>query len=145
MATKTKSKADQTLHIYTRVSTAVQADKGTSLDSQLALGKKKAKELKFEFEHWNEGGKSSHHEEIQGRPVLYELFQAIKAGQVKHLWVYDQSRLSRNDQVASGRCPELSCRFESVDMIIMRPFWLVGLRDVGLLSRFSGRHSRVIS
>ena len=43
------------------------------------------------------------------------------------------------------RCPELSCRFESVDMIIMRPFWLVGLRDVGLLSRFSGRHSRVIS
>ena len=21
-----------------------------------------------------------------------------------------------------GRCPELSCRFESVDMIIMRPF-----------------------
>ena len=101
MATKTKSKADQTLHIYTRVSTAVQADKGTSLDSQLALGKKKAKELKFEFEHWNEGGKSSHHEEIQGRPVLYELFQAIKAGQVKHLWVYDQSRLSRNDQVAS--------------------------------------------
>lgn len=101
MATKTKSKADQTLHIYTRVSTAVQADKGTSLDSQLALGKKKAKELKFEFEHWNEGGKSSHHDDIQGRPVLYELFQAIKAGQVKHLWVYDQSRLSRNDQVAS--------------------------------------------
>ena len=45
----------------------------------------------------------------------------------------------------SRRCPELSCRFESVDMIIMRPFWLVGLRDVGLLSRFSGRHSRVIS
>jgi DNA invertase Pin-like site-specific DNA recombinase len=101
MATKSKTKSDQILHIYTRVSTASQADKGTSLESQLQLGKKKANELKFAFEHWNEGGKSSHHDDIQGRPVLYELFQAIKAGQVKHLWVYDQSRLSRNDQVAS--------------------------------------------
>jgi len=101
MATKSKHKNDQTLHIYTRVSTMSQADKGTSLESQLELGKKKAKDLKFSIEHWNEGGKSSHHDDIQGRPKLYELFQAIKAGEVKHLWVYDQSRLSRNDQVAS--------------------------------------------
>ncbi len=99
--TKQGNKPDSTLHIYTRVSTVVQADKGTSLESQLELGKKKAKALKFAFEHWNEGGKSSHHDDIQGRPKLYELFQAIKAGEVKHLWVYDQSRLSRNDQVAS--------------------------------------------
>ena len=99
--TKLGNNPTTTLHIYTRVSTVVQADKGTSLDSQLELGKKKAKELKFSVEHWNEGGKSSHHDDIQGRPVLYELFQAINAGQVKHLWVYDQSRLSRNDQVAS--------------------------------------------
>lgn len=89
------------LHIYTRVSTLAQADKGTSLESQQQLGIKKAKELKFSYEIWNEGGKSSHHDDIQGRPKLYELFQAIKAGDVKHLWVYDQSRLSRNDQVAS--------------------------------------------
>jgi DNA invertase Pin-like site-specific DNA recombinase len=92
---------NKTLHIYTRVSTISQADKGTSLDSQLELGMKKAKDLKLGFMHWNEGGKSSHHEDIQGRPKLYELFQAIKSGEVKHLWVYDQSRLSRNDQVAS--------------------------------------------
>ena len=99
---KSKSKSpDHTLHIYTRVSTVTQADKGTSLDSQQQLGLKKAKELKFDHEIWNEGGKSSHHDDIQGRPKLYELFQAIKAGDVKHLWVYDQSRLSRNDQVAS--------------------------------------------
>ena len=89
------------LHIYIRVSTLAQADKGTSLESQQQLGIKRAKELKFDYEVWNEGGKSSHHEEIQGRPKLYELFQAIKAGDVKHLWIYDQSRLSRNDQVAS--------------------------------------------
>lgn len=104
MATKKTPKGNNpatTLHIYTRVSTLAQADKGTSLESQLQIGTKRAKLLKFTVEHWNEGGKSSHHEDIQGRPILYELFQAIKAGEVKHLWVYDQSRLSRNDQVAS--------------------------------------------
>lgn len=102
MATKTKTKdSSRTLHIYTRVSTVSQADKGTSLESQRDLGIKKAKQLKFDYEVWNEGGKSSHHDDIQGRPELYKLFQAIKAGDVKHLWVYDQSRLSRNDQVAS--------------------------------------------
>ena len=103
MATKkTKSKdPSRTLHIYTRVSTVSQADKGTSLESQRELGIKKAKQLKFDYDVWNEGGKSSHHDDIQGRPELYKLFQAIKAGDVKHLWVYDQSRLSRNDQVAS--------------------------------------------
>jgi DNA invertase Pin-like site-specific DNA recombinase len=83
------------------VSTVAQADKGTSLESQLQIGTKRAKLLKFTVEHWNEGGRSSHHDDIQGRPKLYELFQAIKAGEVKHLWIYDQSRLSRNDQVAS--------------------------------------------
>jgi DNA invertase Pin-like site-specific DNA recombinase len=91
----------RTLHVYTRVSTVAQADKGTSLEFQLELGQKKAAELGFEVRHWNEGGRSSHHEEMSGRPVLFELFSAIKAGSVKHLWVYDQSRLSRNDQVAS--------------------------------------------
>jgi hypothetical protein len=57
--TKLGNNPNTTLHIYTRVSTVVQADKGTTLDSQLELGKKKAKELKFSVEHWNEGGKSS--------------------------------------------------------------------------------------
>ena len=104
MATKKTPKGNNpatTLHIYTRVSTTAQADKGTSLESQLQIGTKRAKLLKFSVEHWNEGGRSSHHDDIQGRPKLYELFQAIKAGEVKHLWIYDQSRLSRNDQVAS--------------------------------------------
>ncbi len=95
------SSPSNTLHIYTRVSTLAQADKGTSLQSQLELGKKKASDLGFDFVHWDEGGKSSHHEDIADRPMLASLYAAIKAGKVKHLWVYDQSRLSRNDQVAS--------------------------------------------
>lgn len=87
---------DQTLHIYIRVSTVAQAEQGTSLESQRELGKKKADELGFKWIMWDEGGKSSHHEDIADRPVLSQLFAAIKEGVVKHLWVYDQSRLSRN-------------------------------------------------
>ena len=92
---------NQTLHIYTRVSTVAQADHGTSLESQRDLGLKKAEELGFQHKIWNEGGRSSHHEDIAQRPELNALYFAIKNGEVKHLWIYDQSRLSRNDQVAS--------------------------------------------
>lgn len=100
---KRKKTADpnSTLHIYTRVSSVAQANDGTSLGTQHQLGLKKAKQLGFSPNHWNEGGKSSHHEDINGRPVLLKLYEAMKRGEVKHLWIYDQSRLSRNDQVAS--------------------------------------------
>jgi DNA invertase Pin-like site-specific DNA recombinase len=90
------------LHIYTRVSTAAQEDKGTSLDSQDKLGRDRAKALGFVAKLWNEGGKSSNHEEISGRPVLQALVNDIISGDVKHIFVYDQSRLSRNDNVASA-------------------------------------------
>jgi DNA invertase Pin-like site-specific DNA recombinase len=89
------------LHIYTRVSTAAQEDKGTSLGSQQELGRERAKSLGFEALVWNEGGKSSNHEEISGRPVLQSLVNEITSGSAKHIFVLDQSRLSRNDNVAS--------------------------------------------
>jgi DNA invertase Pin-like site-specific DNA recombinase len=72
-----------------------------SLEIQRELGVKRSKELGFEHKLWNEGGKSSNHEEIDKRPVLSQLFNEIKQGVVKHLFVYDQSRLSRNDTVSS--------------------------------------------
>lgn len=89
------------LHIYTRVSTLVQADEGMSLDIQKEIGIQRAKQLGFEPKIWNEGGKSSNHEEIDKRPVLSQLYGEIQKGAVKHLFVYDQSRLSRNDYVSS--------------------------------------------
>jgi DNA invertase Pin-like site-specific DNA recombinase len=92
---------DKTLHIYTRVSTTVQAEQGTSLDSQRELGIEKAKQLGYEYKVWDEGGRSSHHDDIAKRPQLNALYHAIMKGEVKNLWIYDQSRLSRNDQVAS--------------------------------------------
>lgn len=101
---RNKKEADpsSTLHIYTRVSSMAQANDGTSLGTQYQLGVARAKQLKLVPQRWDEGGKSSHHEDITGRPVLFDLYQAIKRGEVKHLWVYDQSRLSRIDNVASA-------------------------------------------
>ena len=101
MKTKIPASPETNLHIYTRVSTAHQRDEGTSLQTQFEQGVERASGLGFGHVHWDEGGKSSHHEELASRPKLSELYQAIKAGQVKHLFIYDQSRLSRNDQVAS--------------------------------------------
>ena len=91
-----------TLHIYTRVSTTVQADEGMSLDFQAEIGVKRARDLGFNHVLWNEGGKSSNHEGIDKRPVLSQVYSKILSGEIKHLFVYDQSRLSRNDDVSSA-------------------------------------------
>lgn len=93
---------ENTLHIYTRVSTAVQADEGMSLDFQAEIGVKRARDLGFKHVLWNEGGKSSNHEEIDKRPILSQVYNKILSGEIKHLFVYDQSRLSRNDGVSSA-------------------------------------------
>ena len=89
-------KKKETLHIYTRVSTRTQ-EKGESLDTQKELGKKKAKELGYKHQVWNEGGASSHHDDNKNRPVLQKLINQIRGGLVKHLFVYNNDRLSRNE------------------------------------------------
>lgn len=90
----------ETLHIYTRVSTQTQQDEGTSLESQRELGVKKAKELGFDHKVWNEGGASSHYENLQNRPVLLQLLSEMEEGHIEHLWVYNNDRLSRNEITA---------------------------------------------
>jgi len=87
----------ETLHIYTRVSTTAQEDAGTSLDSQKDLGIKKSQELGFEYRLWNEGGQSSSREDLENRPALVELLTEVESGNVKHLFVFNPDRLSRND------------------------------------------------
>jgi DNA invertase Pin-like site-specific DNA recombinase len=86
-----------TLHIYTRVSTSVQEEEGTSLQTQRELGIQKSKELGFQYKVWNEGGASSKHEDLNNRPVLKKLLMEVEDGEVRHLWVYNNDRLSRND------------------------------------------------
>ena len=77
---------------YIRVSTQEQT-KGFSLDTQEEVGRKIAKQKKLKFRLRNEGGRSS---TIHYRPVLEELKDDIEKGHIKHLWVYDRSRLFRN-------------------------------------------------
>ena len=85
------------LHIYTRVSTRVQDVDGTSLDTQKELGISKSEELDFKYKVWNEGGASSHHEDLHNRPVLTQLMSEVENGKVSNLFVYNNDRLSRND------------------------------------------------
>jgi len=87
----------ETLHIYTRVSSDSQLD-GSSLQVQKELGIKKSKDLGMKSKVWNEGAKSSHHEDLLNRPKIVELLQDIENGTVKHLFVYNNDRLSRNEQ-----------------------------------------------
>ena len=79
------------LHIYTRVSSAVQ-EEGTSLETQKELGIKKSKELGMEFKIWNEGAASSHHEILTNRPKISKLLLEINNGTIKHLFVYNNDR-----------------------------------------------------
>ena len=82
------------LHIYTRVSSAIQ-EEGTSLETQKELGIKKSKELGMKYQIWNEGAASSHHENLKNRPKISELLLEIEQGNIKHLFVYNNDRLSR--------------------------------------------------
>jgi DNA invertase Pin-like site-specific DNA recombinase len=86
------------LHIYTRVSSTLQQEEGTSLEAQKQIGIKKAHELGFEHCLWNEGGQSSFYDDLNNRPVLVSLLTLIESGAVKHLFVYNTDRLSRNQQ-----------------------------------------------
>ena len=90
------SSHSEVLHIYTRVSTLSQADRGTSLAEQREAGIKRSKELGFSYKLWNEGGKSSSNDDLANRPVLDDLLRQIDKGLVKHLYVWNTDRLSRN-------------------------------------------------
>jgi len=87
-----------TLHIYRRVSTRTQEEQ-YSLDIQLEKGIDKSKSLKMEYKDWLEGGVSGSSELLSDRPVLKELFDEIVKGNVEHLFVVDNSRLSRHPLV----------------------------------------------
>ena len=90
----------ETLHIYRRVSTHSQ-EKKYSLDNQLEEGIKYSKNLGMEYRDWSEGGESGFSESLEDRVVLTELYSLMEKGDVKHLFCFDLSRLSRNPQVST--------------------------------------------
>ena len=94
------------LHIYRRVSTSEQTNK-YSLGNQLENGIKKSKELGMDYQDWNEEGVSGTSENIEDREVLQELYLKLQLGEIKNLYVFDLSRLSRNPMVSSHLRKEL--------------------------------------
>ena len=85
----------EVLHIYTRVSSSIQVE-GTSLKTQKEIGIKLAVQLNMDFEVHNEGGRSSANDDLRNRPIMLELLRMMDKGKVKHLFVYNTDRLSRN-------------------------------------------------
>jgi site-specific DNA recombinase len=86
----------ETLHIYTRVSTGVQEEKGTSLSSQREGGISYSEKHGFKYKVWNEGSQSSSKDDLENRQVLTKLLQEVDEGNIKHIYVYNPDRLSRN-------------------------------------------------
>ncbi|KUO65281.1 MAG: hypothetical protein APF83_02880 [Lutibacter sp. BRH_c52] len=99
-------KKREILHIYRRVSTNEQSTK-YSLGDQLSSGIKKSIELGMDYQDWNEEGMSGSSENIEDREVLLDLYTKLQLGEVKHLYVFDLSRLSRNPMVSSSLRKEL--------------------------------------
>ncbi|MDC0969672.1 recombinase family protein [Alphaproteobacteria bacterium] len=87
------------LDIYLRVSTDSQIEDGFGIQNQKDLGIKVSEKLGMKPIIHNEGSKSSNSDLIEERPILNELMFKINSGEVKHLWVFNNDRLSRNENV----------------------------------------------
>ena len=84
------------LHIYTRVSTSIQEDEGTSLKTQKEIGIELSKKLGMTYQIHDEGGMSSSKDNLDNRPVLLNILKGMDDGIIKNLYVWNTDRLSRN-------------------------------------------------
>lgn len=89
----------ENLHIYLRVSTDTQQTDGFGLENQKEVGLRVCEKLGMNPIIHNEGSKSSSSENIEDRPILNELMFKINDGEVNNIWVFNNDRLSRNENV----------------------------------------------
>jgi DNA invertase Pin-like site-specific DNA recombinase len=89
-----------TLYIYTRVSSEKQT-KGHSLEAQQIEGIKKAKSLGFYHIVLTESGRSAKYDDLNNRPELSRLMNMCVSGEVKHIFVTEWDRLSRNEMISA--------------------------------------------
>ena len=133
------------LHIYTRVSSLVQSEDGTSLDTQKLDGIRKANELGLAPVVWNEGGRSSNSSDLESRPVLVELLEKVERGHVKNIYVYNTDRLSRNDRTWSL----IRWKLKSNDVVLYTNTGRIDLSNplddllMGLLSEISQYDNKI--
>ena len=129
----------ENLHIYTRVSTTSQEEEGTSLETQLETGIQRSEKLGMEHKLWNEGGQSSSKDDLSNRPILTELLQEMDEGNVKHLYVWNTDRLSRN----TNTWGMIRLKLIQNDVTLHTPTGVLQLKDpqtnllIGLLSEIS--------
>ncbi len=90
------------LHIYLRVSSDAQEADGYGLEIQRKGGLAAAKQYGLEPILHEEGSASSFNETFDNRPVIRNLMLMVADGEVKHLYVYNMDRLSRNEQTAAA-------------------------------------------
>ena len=93
--------------VYSRVSSVVQIE-NTSLDTQTEFGVKFFEDSDIEFDTiliLREEGKSGDDydsiDDIIDREILSIVISKFKGQKLKHFWVYDDSRLSRNSQLSN--------------------------------------------
>lgn len=86
----------ETLHLYLRVSTSIQEQEGTSLITQKEIGIELSERLGMNYMVHNEGGISSSKDTLENRPVLMNILRMMDKDEVKHLYVWNTDRLSRN-------------------------------------------------
>ena len=86
----------ETLHIYTRVSTSGQVG-NTSIDEQIDNGIELSNRLNMDYEIHDEGHGSGFEEFSEFRPVFSNVLKKVKDEKIKHIFVKDLSRLTRNE------------------------------------------------
>lgn len=89
----------ETLHIYLRVSSDTQISSGFGIENQKEVGIKLSQKLGMNYQIWNEGSKSSFTDDMELRPQLTHLMSEIEKGSISNLYVYNNDRLSRNENV----------------------------------------------
>jgi DNA invertase Pin-like site-specific DNA recombinase len=78
----------ETLHILSRVSTSNQ-----SFEEQKVKGMEYSQRLNMGVKFYDELCQGN---DLKKRPILQDIFEDIESGKIKHLWVKDLSRLTRN-------------------------------------------------